>query len=262
MQKIGRNDLCPCGSGKKYKFCCLHVPFTKEILPLSPKSEDDDSFDAASVHFQHGSCDLSNSEIDSRFLHDLSAVRLLYEALLFPQLEQLATSVTRRFINRGREEASQIRKATSLEELIALMHQQIDPLNHDMIITRLVEHGREAADRILQEMERPVETEFLELGIRVIHRCGFEHNNKLRYLIEKGPRKAYTVSLLCMLLGFTGITEHLALLWTYYKYLKQLFPSQTYSDGPLLGLIEIRARQIEKEKAKGHQKGLFEEIDP
>jgi len=23
MAKIGRNDLCPCGSGKKYKQCCL-----------------------------------------------------------------------------------------------------------------------------------------------------------------------------------------------------------------------------------------------
>lgn len=22
-EKIGRNDLCPCGSGKKYKKCCL-----------------------------------------------------------------------------------------------------------------------------------------------------------------------------------------------------------------------------------------------
>ena len=22
VQKIGRNDLCPCGSGKKYKQCC------------------------------------------------------------------------------------------------------------------------------------------------------------------------------------------------------------------------------------------------
>ena len=21
-QKVGRNDPCPCGSGKKYKFCC------------------------------------------------------------------------------------------------------------------------------------------------------------------------------------------------------------------------------------------------
>jgi yecA family protein len=24
MPKVGRNDLCPCGSGKKYKKCCLH----------------------------------------------------------------------------------------------------------------------------------------------------------------------------------------------------------------------------------------------
>jgi hypothetical protein len=23
MAKIGRNDLCPCGSGKKYKRCCM-----------------------------------------------------------------------------------------------------------------------------------------------------------------------------------------------------------------------------------------------
>jgi tetratricopeptide (TPR) repeat protein len=23
MAKVGRNDLCPCGSGKKYKKCCL-----------------------------------------------------------------------------------------------------------------------------------------------------------------------------------------------------------------------------------------------
>jgi hypothetical protein len=29
MNKIGRNDLCPCGSGKKYKKCCLDVRFPK-----------------------------------------------------------------------------------------------------------------------------------------------------------------------------------------------------------------------------------------
>lgn len=23
VTKIGRNDICPCGSGKKYKKCCL-----------------------------------------------------------------------------------------------------------------------------------------------------------------------------------------------------------------------------------------------
>jgi methionyl aminopeptidase len=29
-EKIGRNDLCPCGSGQKYKKCCIG----KEVLPL------------------------------------------------------------------------------------------------------------------------------------------------------------------------------------------------------------------------------------
>jgi hypothetical protein len=24
MSKAGRNDLCPCGSGKKFKRCCAH----------------------------------------------------------------------------------------------------------------------------------------------------------------------------------------------------------------------------------------------
>ena len=26
QKKVGRNDPCPCGSGKKYKFCCLKKP--------------------------------------------------------------------------------------------------------------------------------------------------------------------------------------------------------------------------------------------
>lgn len=24
--KVGRNEPCPCGSGKKFKKCCLHTP--------------------------------------------------------------------------------------------------------------------------------------------------------------------------------------------------------------------------------------------
>lgn len=30
MKKIGRNEPCPCGSGKKYKKCCIHVPTLPE----------------------------------------------------------------------------------------------------------------------------------------------------------------------------------------------------------------------------------------
>ena len=29
MSKVGRNDPCPCGSGKKYKKCCLSKTYTE-----------------------------------------------------------------------------------------------------------------------------------------------------------------------------------------------------------------------------------------
>lgn len=32
MDKIGRNDPCPCGSGKKYKKCCLEKPDLNEVV--------------------------------------------------------------------------------------------------------------------------------------------------------------------------------------------------------------------------------------
>ncbi|MBF0412806.1 MAG: type I methionyl aminopeptidase [Desulfamplus sp.] len=40
-ETIGRNSLCPCGSGKKYKFCCMNKNSNIEIAsqsPISPSS--------------------------------------------------------------------------------------------------------------------------------------------------------------------------------------------------------------------------------
>lgn len=33
MSKIGRNDLCSCGSGKKFKKCCEEKGKTKKLNP-------------------------------------------------------------------------------------------------------------------------------------------------------------------------------------------------------------------------------------
>ncbi len=36
--KIGRNDPCPCGSGKKYKYCCLNKP---KVIPVDNSTAND-----------------------------------------------------------------------------------------------------------------------------------------------------------------------------------------------------------------------------
>ena len=34
-KKIGRNEPCPCGSGKKYKHCCMQKEQAIGILPVA-----------------------------------------------------------------------------------------------------------------------------------------------------------------------------------------------------------------------------------
>ena len=36
MERIGRNQLCPCGSGEKYKKCCYGKKIKKILLPNGP----------------------------------------------------------------------------------------------------------------------------------------------------------------------------------------------------------------------------------
>ena len=36
-RKVGRNELCPCGSGKKYKNCCMQDEKYHGIRELTPK---------------------------------------------------------------------------------------------------------------------------------------------------------------------------------------------------------------------------------
>jgi len=35
--KVGRNDLCPCGSGKKFKKCCMNTQQRQKRESFSPK---------------------------------------------------------------------------------------------------------------------------------------------------------------------------------------------------------------------------------
>jgi len=85
MAKIGRNDLCPCGSGKKYKRCCMANDEAAARATAAASAA------AASSH--------------SHFCHDCSdqlddaarAVFALIEAGKFDDAEQAAHDVLARF---------------------------------------------------------------------------------------------------------------------------------------------------------------------
>ena len=88
MAKIGRNDLCPCGSGKKYKRCCMarDEAAAREKLAAAQAA-------AAAVHQHSDFCHDCAQELDDA----ANAVFALIDAGTFDAAEQAAHDVLARF---------------------------------------------------------------------------------------------------------------------------------------------------------------------
>lgn len=63
MKKVGRNELCPCGSGKKYKFCCLNEMRNEDKISEFMNEYRKLSKDAKIKHCIHPNKDECNDKI-------------------------------------------------------------------------------------------------------------------------------------------------------------------------------------------------------
>jgi tetratricopeptide (TPR) repeat protein len=88
MAKIGRNDLCPCGSGKKYKRCCL----ARDEAAAREKLAATTMATAAGQHDPH-LCNDCNEDLDAA----ANAVLALIDARKFDAAEQAANDMLTRF---------------------------------------------------------------------------------------------------------------------------------------------------------------------
>ena len=250
MSNTGRNDLCPCGSGKKYKKCCMlvhDVGFGGQLAVPKRVKQEDDNFIPIEAVVDYGHPFPDETFFAENDVHELSAPRFIYSYLFHPEIEGIANKVARQFIDRGKEELKRIEIAKDAEILIGIMRNNPDPLNHKPLIDRLVEQSAQSVPMILQELKEPQNDSFVELAVRILHRSGTNCSKEIIDIIKSGNnRTAYAISILCVLLGFYDNEYAEKLLWDYYHYMKFKYPNDTYSDGPLLGLIEIRERRKEK----------------
>ena len=95
MAKIGRNDRCPCGSGKKYKHCCMAHDEAAEREKRTAAERDGRAAAAADLAAQHDPhlCDDCNEQLDAA----ANAVLALIDARKFAAAEQAAHDVLARF---------------------------------------------------------------------------------------------------------------------------------------------------------------------
>jgi hypothetical protein len=238
---IGRNELCPCGSGKKYKHCCInakHVPDCV-IKPEIPRT----------VIMVNGIGDYGEPKVNDAFFkrnpwRELAAQRILYTCMVAPQLEALASQLVKQEISRGRDEEKKIGETNNLPGLIGILKQNPDPLNQQLLRRKLLQFREEVVPLLLEELGHIQNDCFVEQAVRIIYMSGINCSAALLKLISS-PIDAYALSLICVLLGLLGRAEALKPLWDCFHFFKEKYPEESFSQGPLLGLYELRER-VEK----------------
>jgi len=238
-KKIGRNAPCPCGSGKKFKKCCYgkdrfsQPKDYKEIHHILPPYEKID----------YGEPLLDEKFFRRHTVHEISAQRLFYSNLLMPEVEAIALLISNQMIDRGSEEAKLIERTEDVKALIDIMEKGLDTLNYGKLVKKLLRYKETSVFMIIEELKQPKNDAFLEIAIRVIHGSQVNYSEAILEIIKESKLGAYAVSQLCMLLGFYQNEKSEKLLWDYYHYFKEHYNNETYSDGPLLALEEIRERR-------------------
>lgn len=235
--KIGRNEPCSCGSGKKYKNCCLNKKDALENINVSTKN---DVFREQTIK-DYGPAKLSDDFFSKNPVKELSAARLLYSSLSYPGLERLASEFTRRLTIRGNEEAKRINKETNPENLIKIMEQHPDCLNHWLLKKKILVFSKFTIPKIIEKLKDDQNDTFIELAICVIYESKIDCSSQLLGILDS-IKDFYTQSLVCLLLGLIGPREAILPVWNYYHLLKDKYPQENYDQGPLLALYEFKER--------------------
>jgi len=150
MAKISRNAPCPCGSGKKYKKCCLQNDLKNSATskntatPMVEKPVDEEQEDMKQIYKEVQELDdLSNSVID------------LIQAKSFDEAEEVCHQLLEIYPDQvdGFERMARLYEAKGNREKAAKYHRKtVDfMLSHDGFDSESIEWHKEQANLFEQE---------------------------------------------------------------------------------------------------------------
>ena len=184
---------------------------------------------------------LSSDFFNKNPFKEISAARMLYSTLLQPGVEKLASEFSKVFVSRGKKEAKRIRRETNPENLLKMMKQHPESINHWLLKKKILGYSKIMVPKIIKELEDNEDDVFVELAVKIIYESEIDCSSQLLEMLDS-IEHPYSLSLLCLLLGFNGPEESIQPVWNCYHLFKDKYPRESYDQGPLLALYEFKER--------------------
>jgi hypothetical protein len=181
---------------------------------------------------------------DNPIMED-STQRFVYSLLSYDGFEEKATELLTEHIigttEKDEEEKRIIENETDFENIIRLLRKNINGTNRPLLIRKALELEETIMPKVAEMFVRSLNDIFIENATRLFMKSDAGYILGLKDSYEQ-IRSAYAQSLACIVIGFRG--EESIIPWMYDKYfdMKKKYPSETFSEGPLLALSELNAR--------------------
>ena len=138
-------------------------------------------------------------------------------------------------------EKEQIEKENSPEVLLKMMRGKCDPVNQPLLINKVLEHEDLLIPQVIKMLKTSGNDTFIELAVKEIKKAKNNYCEDLLQILDD-IRSPYALSLVCILIGYLGTEKDIPILLRIHMELKKTYSNETYDQGPLLALIEMRER--------------------
>lgn len=251
-------EICP-HTGKRHWKRKIVLTDPDEEMPESQAEQEESSWkpkenvlekDGAVNHpiKNCGLPDLSEDFFNQNPLKKMSAQRLLYSKFFYPIVEEKVSKLVTPFLKNQRkkeikEERERIEKETDPLELLKLMEQDPDPLNHSLLLSKINAFSGFIIPRIIEKLKDNDDDLFAEFGIIAIKNSKENYSTQLIKILPS-IKYPYTLSLVCLVLGFIADKEAIQPTWDCFHFFRKEYPQEKFEQGPLLALLEFKERGV------------------
>ncbi|NLV47179.1 MAG: hypothetical protein GXY22_00780 [Clostridiaceae bacterium] len=187
-------------------------------------------------------------------IEELSTQRFVYSILTHNGIEELANEYVLEYADLGAErlerikkEREQIQSEQDPDELLNLLRKNLELNNRVDLVKRVLEFEEELVPKVVEKLVRSDNDNFIDNAMRLLARSEQDYS-PLLYKRFNEIRRPYVQSMVCLILGIRGGEEIIPWMINQYQEMKRLYPDETYNQGPLLALHELKYRFYDKKQ--------------
>src|SRR3989338_2225782 len=220
----------------------------KEVLKLMRDEIREDVFITEPV-MDCGHPMISEGFFDDKFLKFPTAAAMLHFTMSNVKVDDLVANMVDRFLTNERkdkieEEKKEIKEINNPDAALGLFNRGIDTVNEQLLIKKALEYSGYMIPKIISKLRENTDDSFVEFGVRLIKEADNNSYSGLIIKVLPSIKHAYTLSTVCLLLGFIGGKDAVKPIWDIYNHFKENYPNESFDQGPLFALLEFKRKGL------------------